>query len=77
MGVGLYLEYLPHGFGGFFLGGGCDMGIGVEREASGEMAEHTADRLDVHAVLEGDGCKGVAEVVESDFRDAGSRKDSL
>ena len=46
------------------------MGVGVEREAGGEMAEHTADRLDVHAILEGDGCEGVAEVVESDFRDA-------
>ncbi len=46
------------------------MGVGVEGEAGGEMTEHTADCLDVHAILEGDGCKGVAEVVESDFRDA-------
>ena len=53
------------------------MGVGVQGEAGGEVAKHTADCLDVHAILEGDGCKGVAEVVESDFRDACSRKDSL
>ena len=53
------------------------MGIGVEREAGGEMAEHTAYRLDVHAILEGDGCEGMAKVVESDLWDTSSHKDSL
>ena len=28
------------------------MGVGVQREARGVMTEHTADGLDVHAVLE-------------------------
>ena len=53
------------------------MGIGVEGEACGEVTQHSADRLDVHAILEGDGCKGMAEVVESDFRDAGPCQHSL
>ena len=53
------------------------MGIGVEGEAGGEVTQHTGHRLDVHAILEGDGCKGVAEVVESDLWDTCSRKDSL
>ena len=46
------------------------MGVGVQSEACGEMTEHTADRLDIHAVLEGDGGEGVTEVVESDLWDA-------
>ena len=46
------------------------MGIGVEGEAGGEVAEHSADRLDVHAVLERNGGEGVTEVVESNLRDA-------
>ena len=59
------------------MGGGCDVGIGVEREACGEVTQHAADCLDVHAILERDGCKGVAQVVESNLRDTCSRKDSL
>ena len=46
------------------------MGIGVQGEACGEVTEHAGHRLDVYAVLQGDGCEGVAEVVESDLRDA-------
>ena len=46
------------------------MGIGVQGEPCREVTEHSTDGLDVHAVLEGDGCEGVAEIVESDLRDA-------
>ena len=63
--------------GSFFLGGGGDVGVGVEGEACGEVTEHTADRLDVHAILEGDSCKGMAEVVESDLRYTCSSEDSF
>ena len=45
---------------------GGDVGIGVQREARGVVAEHTADRFHVHAVLQGHGGKGVTEIVESD-----------
>ena len=38
------------------------MGVGVQGEAGGEVTKHTGLRLDVHAILQGDGCKGVAEV---------------
>lgn len=44
---------------------GGDVGVGVQSEAGGEVAQHTADGLDVYAVLEGQGGKGVAEVVEA------------
>lgn len=40
------------------------MGVGVQGEAGGEVAQHTADGLDVHAVLEGEGGEGMTEVVE-------------
>ena len=53
------------------------MGVGVERKACGEVTQHAADRLDVYTILQGDGCEGMAEIVESDFRDARPCKDSL
>ena len=41
------------------MGVGGDVGVGVQREARGVVPEHTADGLDVHAVLERHGCEGV------------------
>ena len=38
---------------------GGDVGIGVQREPCGVVSEHTADGLDVHAVLQGHRCEGV------------------
>ena len=37
------------------------MGVGVQREARRVVAEHTADGLDVHAVLQCHGREGVSE----------------
>ena len=68
--LNLHTQYIPHGLGGFLLCRGGDMGIGIQGEACGEVAEHSRDGFDVHAVLESDGCKDVAEVMESDIRDA-------
>ena len=45
---------------------GSDVGVGVQREARGVVPEHTADGLDVHAVLERHGCEGVAQVMKAD-----------
>ncbi len=53
------------------------MGVGVQGEAGGEVAQDAGDCLDVHAVLQGDGCEGVAEVVESHLGDACSGEDTL
>ena len=47
------------------------MGVGVEGEACGEVTKHSADRFDVHAILQGDGRKGVAEIVEADWVNTG------
>ena len=49
----------------FELGVGGDVGVGVQREARRVVTEHTADGLDVHAVLQGHGREGVAEVMEA------------
>lgn len=54
-----------HNISRLALGLGGDVGVGVQGEAGGEVAQHTADGLDVYAVLEGQGGKGVAEVVEA------------
>ena len=53
------------------------MGIGVQGEACGEVTQHAGHRLDVHSVLESDGCEGVAEVMESDLRDANPLQNPL
>ena len=53
------------------------MGVGVQGEACGEVAQHAGDGFDIHTVLEGDGGEGVAEVVEPDLRDACSLQHTL
>ena len=45
------------------------MGVGVQGETCGEVAQHAGHRLDIHAVLECDSCEGVAEIMESDLVD--------
>ena len=30
----------------------CDVGVGVQRESRGEMAQHLGQGLDVHAILQ-------------------------
>jgi hypothetical protein len=66
----LHTQDIPHSLGGFLLRRCGDMGIGVQSEASGEVAQHAGDCLDVHTVLERNGGEGVAEVMESDLRDS-------
>ena len=60
----------------FLLCRSGDMGVGVQGEACGEVTQHTADGLDIHSVLQCDGCEGVAEVVKSDLRDASPFEDA-
>lgn len=45
----------------FLLCRGGDMGVGFQREACGEVAQHAGDRLDIHTVPECNGCKGGAD----------------
>ena len=68
--IGLSCKHIPHGLGGLLLCRGGDMGIGVQGEACGEVAKHAGHGLDIHTILQGNGCEGVAEVMESDLRDS-------
>ena len=43
----------------FELRVGGDVGVGIQREPRRVVTQHTADGLDVHAVLQGHGCEGV------------------
>ena len=52
-------EDAPHGLRRLELCVGGNVGIGVQCEARGVMTEHTADGLDVHAVLQRHGGEGV------------------
>ena len=73
----LYAEDLSHRICRFFLCCGGDMGIGIQRESGGEVAQHAGHGLDIHSVLQGYGSEGVAEVVESDLWDASSFQNSF
>ena len=73
----LQTKDISHGLCGFLLRRGGDMGIGIQGEACGEVTQHAGHRLDVHTILQGDGCEGVAEVVESDLRDTSSFENPL
>ena len=46
------------------------MSVSVQSKARGVVAQHPADRFDVHAILEGQGGEGVAEIVEADVGQA-------
>lgn len=45
------------------------MCIGGQSKYGGEIAQHTEDGLNIHAVLECDGGESVAEIMESDLWD--------
>ena len=51
----------------FELGVGGDVGVGVQCEARRVVAEHTADRFHVHAVLQGYRREGVSNSWNSIF----------
>ena len=53
------------------------MGVGVEGESRGEVAQHTRYSLDVHAVLQRQRCEGVAEVVEANLGQSRSLQHSV
>ena len=46
------------------LGVGGDVGVSVQREARGVVAQHRGHRFHVHAVLQGHRREGVTEIVE-------------
>ena len=53
------------------------MGVGVQGEAGGEVAKHSADSFDVHTILKCNGCEGMSEVMESDLGNACSCQHSV
>ena len=63
----LQAQDISHGLSCFFLCRGGDLGVGVQGEACGEVPQHTGHGLDVHAVLECDGCEGVSNSWNSIF----------
>ena len=57
------------------LAGG--VGVGAERETCVIVPQHTGDRLDVHAILQGQGGKGVSQIVEADVFQSSILEDFL
>lgn len=46
------------------LSGAGHMGVGIQSEPGGEVAQHSGHRLDVHPILQSQGGEGMTEVVE-------------
>ena len=61
---GTYAENVIYSAGCLALGLGGDVGVGVQGEAGAIVAQHAADCLDVHAVLEGKRGEGMAEIMK-------------
>ena len=65
------------------LGGGFtehvagDVGINVQRGRRRHMAQHGGEGLDVHAVFQGQGGEGVAQIVEADLLAPGPLQNNL
>ena len=65
------------------LGGGFtehiagDVGINVQRGRRRHMAQHGGEGLDVHAVFQGHGGEGVAQIVEADLLAPGPLQNDL
>ena len=51
----LHIQHIPHRICCFFLCGCCHMSIGIQREAGGEVAEHSRCGFYVNSVLQGNG----------------------
>ena len=69
-GVVLHLHHLGHEVSHSFrrlilhLAGG--VGVGAQGEACIVVAQHTGDCLDIHAILQGQGCEGMPKLVEAE-----------
>ncbi len=55
----LHTQHIFHSLGGFLLCSGGDMGIGIQGESRREVAQYSGNRLNVNAVLEGEGGEGM------------------
>ena len=72
-----HAEYIPHCISCFLLCCRSYMGIGIQRETGGEVAQHAGYGFYVNSILQRNRSEGVAEVVESDLGDAGSCQHSF
>lgn len=57
-------QHTPHDLRRLTLGSAGDMGVGIESETCGEVAQHPGHRFYVHPVLQSQGGEGVAQVVK-------------
>lgn len=61
-----HVDDLSDGVGGFSSGFLCCMSVGVEGEACRVVTQCAGQGFHIYAVLQGGGCEGVPEVMESD-----------
>lgn len=73
----LHLHKLPHFLCRFLLHFPRHMGVGIQREAGGVVAQHPGERLNVDTVLEGHGGKSMPQIMKTAVLQSGIPKDSL
>ena len=57
---------ITHGLRRLVLHLACGVGVGAQGEACIVVAQHTGDCLDIHAILQGQGCEGMPKLVEAE-----------
>lgn len=58
-------QHVPHRLRRLTLDGTGDVGVGVQGETRGEVAQHPRHRFHVHPILQCQGGKGVTKLVEA------------
>ena len=69
------LQQIPHFCRRLLLHLVRSMGVGGEGETCAAEAQHTGHRFYIYAVLQGEGCEGVPQVVEADMLQPGILED--
>ena len=54
-------QHTPHGLRRLTLGGTGDVGIGVQGESCGKVAQHPGHRFHIHPILQGQGGEVVSD----------------
>ena len=73
----LHLHELPHFLCRFLLHFPRHMGIGIQCESGGVVAQHPGERLNVDTVLEGHGGKSMPQIMKTAVLQSSVPKDSL
>lgn len=61
-------QHIPHSLSRFLLCGSGNVSVGIQDEAGGVMTQYAGDSFDVYTVLQSQGGKGMAQIMEAKLR---------